>query len=140
MTLWPSLGSLPTVQLDVLGPLKPSEVLYAFDGPCIFKAETPYGTTVLAYLSEDLEEEEQLRYIVATTSDGTLEELKRGVISVREALDRGSLWLVDFDYSYRPVRAFAVRSDQLPEDAMPQRGTMLWPSLEPTLSVRSGSS
>lgn len=136
MTSWPPIDSLQVVQLDVLGALTPSEVLYEFEGPCIFTAKAAHGATVLAYLSEALEDEERLRYIVATTSEGTVDELKQGVISVREALDRGSLWMVDFDYGYRPVRAFAVSSQQLPEDAMPLRGTMLWSSLEPALTVR----
>jgi len=100
-------------------------------GPCIFTARAAHGAAVLAYLSEDLKDEQRLRYIVATTSEETVDELKHGVTSVREALDRGSLWVVDFDYGYRPVRAFSVRSEQLPEDAMPLRGTMLWSSLEP---------
>lgn len=123
--LWPPLDSLQVVPLDVIGTLTPSEVLYEFEGPCIFTARAAHGVAVLAYLSEDLEDEQRLRYIVATTSEGTVDELKHGVISVREALDRGSLWMVDFDYGYRPVRAFSVRSEQLPEDAMPLRGTML---------------
>lgn len=130
MTSWPPLDSLQQVPVDVLGVLTPSEVLYEFEGPCIFTAETAHGTLVLAYLSEDLEDEQHLRHIVATTSKGTIDELKSGVISVREALDRGSLWMVDFDYSHRPVQAFSVLNEQLPEDAMPLRGTMLWPSLE----------
>lgn len=136
MTSWPPLDSLQVVQLDVLGALTPSEVLYEFEGPCIFTARAAHGAAVLAYLSEDLEDEQRLRYIVATTSEATVDELKHGVISVREALDRGSLWVVDFDYGYRPVRAFSVRSEQLPEDSMPLRGTMLWSSLEPALTVR----
>ena len=136
MTSWPPLDSLQEVQLDVLGALTPSEILYEFEGPCIFTAWTAHGAAVLAYLSEDLEYEQRLRYIVATTSEGTVDELKCGVISVREALDRGSLWMVDFDYRHRPVQAFSVRSEQLPEDAMPLRGTMLWSSLEPALTVR----
>ncbi len=122
--------------MEALGALTPSEVLYEFDGPCIFTAQTPNGVTVLAYLSEDLEEEPYLRFIVATTSQCTVRDLKYGVISVREALERGSLWLVDLNLSYVPVRAFSLRIDELPDDAMPTRGTMLFASLEPALTVR----
>lgn len=136
MTSWPPHDSLQAVQLDVVGALTPSEVLYEFEGPCIFSAETAHGTSVLAYLSEEMEDEPYLRYIVSTTSRATIDDLKRGAISVREALDRGSLWIVDLDYKHTPLRAFAVRSEQLPEDAMPLRGIMLWSSLEPALTVR----
>ncbi len=136
MTSWPALDSLQEVDVEALGTLTPVEVLYDFDGPCIFTANTVHGVRVLAYLSEDFEDDQGLRYIVATTSEGTVGELKDGVISVREALDRGSLWLVDFDGSHQPLRAFSVRSEQLPDDALPPHGTMLWSSLEPALTVR----
>ena len=124
-TKWPPLDSLQMVQLDILGILTPSEVLYEFEGPCIFTAKTTNDTIVLAYLSEDLEDEKCLRYIIATTSEKTIDKLKRCVISVRDALIEGSLWLVDFDYKYRPMRAFSVRSEQLPDDAMPLYETKL---------------
>jgi hypothetical protein len=133
---WPSNESLAAVQLDVLGALAPVEVLYEFEGPCIFTARTSHGADVLAYLSEDLEDDGCLRFIVATTSIATIKDLKCGVISVREALERGSLWLVDYSYRYSPLQAYTVGIDQLPEDALPARGTMLWPSLEPALTVR----
>ena len=131
MTRWPDLHSLPSVPLAAVGSLKPCEVLYEFDGPCIFTAVTPLGTQVLAYFSEEFEEEHLLRYLVATTSDGTVGEMKKGVIAVREALERGSLWLVDVDPENVPLRAFALRRDQVPTDALPAPGTMLWASLEP---------
>jgi hypothetical protein len=76
MTSWPALDSLQEVQLPVLGALTPSEILYEFEGPCIFTAWTDHGAAVLAYLSEDLEYEQRLRYIVATTSERTVDELK----------------------------------------------------------------
>lgn len=126
MTTWPALETLPSVDVAALGALTPAEILYDFDGPCIFTAQTPLGVEVLAYLAEDLEDEGLLRFIVATTSEVTVNELKSGTLSVREALDRGSLWMVDVNHEYCPVRAFSVRSEQLPEDAMPERGTMLW--------------
>lgn len=136
MMPWPPLDSLQAVSMDAVGNLKPCEVLYEFEGPCIFRAETALRISVLAYLTEELEDEGLLRYILSTTSSGTIDDLKRGVISVREALDRGSLWLVDFNFAWEPQRAFAVRPDQLPEDALPLRGTMLWSSLEPEFAVR----
>lgn len=136
MTPWPAFDSHQAVDLELLGALSPLEVLYEFDGPCIFVSETPAGTLVLAYLSEDLEDECLLRYVLATTSSRTIDELKHGVISVREAMDRGSLWLVDMDYRYQPRSAFSVRSSELPEDALPSKHVMLWSSLEPVLTLR----
>lgn len=136
MRSWPPIDHLQRVPLDSVGELRPSEVLYEFDGPCIFTAEASSGIEVLAYLSEDLEEDEALRYLVSTTSTQTIHQLKSGAIAVHEAMLRGSLWCVDFNYNYEPVRAFSIQPNQLPDDALPQVDTMLWPSLEPALTIR----
>ncbi|MCK5688321.1 hypothetical protein KAI87_03570 [Myxococcota bacterium] len=121
---------------DFLGPLTPKEVLYEFEGPCIFTAEAPSGETLLAYLVEDLEEEKALRYIVSTTTSSAIEDLKSGLLPVRDALTQGWLWLVDFSYGYSPMRIYTITPDQLPENALPLSGTMLLASLEPALRVR----
>ncbi|MBI4820297.1 MAG: hypothetical protein HY791_28790 [Deltaproteobacteria bacterium] len=136
MSAWPPVDARKAVDLAVVGPLLPIEVLYDFDGPCIFVARTASETLVLAYLSEDLKDEHLLRFVVSTTSDVTVSKLKTGLISVREALEMGSLWLVDLDDRRAPKRAFAVALGALPEDALPLAGTMLWASLEPALVVR----
>jgi len=136
MAPWSNGKSDRTVPLDVVGKLTPKEVLYDFDGPCIFTAETAFGTLVLAYLAEDLEEERRLRYIVSTTSPATIEDMKRGALSVREALRRGSVWIVDFDYALDPKDAWSIAFDEIPDDILPVPGTMLWPHLEPGLCVK----
>lgn len=133
---WDSTSSWRSLDLSVVGNLAPREVLYEFEVPCIFTADTPAGVLVLAYLSEDLEQERTLRFIVTTTSPTTVQELKTGVISVRDAFDRGSLWVVDCDYRHEPQRAFSVAPEHLPADALPDRGTMLWPQLEPAFVVK----
>lgn len=133
---WRPETSMAAVEISKLGEFHPEEVLYEFDGPCIFTARSLANALLLAYLAEDLEADEALRYVVATTSENTVQELKHGLISVKQALTRGSLWLVDFDYSLRPRRAFAVTPDELPDDALPADGTMLWAHLEPALRVR----
>jgi hypothetical protein len=136
MTSWPDFAALPALDLKLLGALAPVEVLYEFDGPCIFTALTEQRNLVLAYLSEELEDERLLRFVVATTSEATIAAMKDGSVSVREALERGSLWLVDLDHAYRPKRAAACRLSDLPGDALPASTTMLWPALEPALIVR----
>lgn len=136
MTTWPSKDSMPSVDLELVGKMLPAEVLYDFDGPCIFTSRTPAQGLVLAYLSEDLDDEGLLRFIVSTTSRFTISELKSGMISVREALLRGSLWLVDLNHRYVPQRAFAVDEADLPTDALPLSSTMLWSSLEPEMVVK----
>lgn len=134
---WPQLDQLSPVDLAHIGPLQPEEVLYAFDVPCIFTSHTPAQAQVLAYLVEDLEEESLQRFLVVTTAENTIQALKDGCVTVHEALLRGSLWVVDIDRANaRPQRAFSIQPDQLPEDALPEPGTMLWPELEPALRVK----
>lgn len=136
MNSWPEESSLNEVALELIGDLKPDEILYEFEGPCIFTATIPTGSLVLAYLSEEIEEHEILRYILSTTSNRTIHEMVSGIISVREALERGSLMVVDFDYTMTPIKAFNMPLGLLPEDALPSKETMLWPELEPAFAVR----
>lgn len=134
---WPLLEQLSPVDLNHVGRLEPEEVLYAFDGPCIFTAHTPARMRVLAYLAEDLEDEGLQRFLVVTTAENTIQALKEGSATVHEALLRGSMWLVDVDMAdARPRRAYSIQPEQLPPDALPEPGTMLLPELEPALRVK----
>lgn len=134
---WQDLDGLRTVDLAQIGTLEPIEVLYQFELPCIFTTKTPSGLLLLAYFAAELEEEARLRFILSTTSPGTIAELKTGAVTVREAILRGSLWLVDLDGDdLTPKRAFMIDGDQLPANTLPEAGTMLWPALEPDLRIK----
>lgn len=105
-------------------------------GPCIFTAIAPHGGLLLAYLIEEFTDD-SLRYLVSTTTDAVIESLKSGTTTVREALTMGWAWLCDVSFVDRKVlRVYAPPLEQLPEDALPMNGTMLWPELEPALRVR----
>lgn len=133
---WPPPETMKEVDAGLLGDLSPEEVLYEFEGPCIFTSRSPAGGLLLTYLSEDMEGESCLRYLVVTTSDETISAMKEGVVSVRESLLRGSMWIADLDYGLKIKHVFSVLASDLPDDAMPADGTMLWASLEPALCVR----
>lgn len=134
---WSPLEQLSPVDLTHVGRLEPEEVLYAFDGPCIFTARTPAQMRVLAYLAEDLEGEGLQRFLVVTTAENTIQALKEGSATVHEALLRGSMWLVDVDMAdAEPRRAYSIQLEQLPPEALPEPGTMLLPELEPALRVK----
>lgn len=124
------------VDVGLFGDLKPLEVLYDFDGPCIFTARLPFGALVLVYLCEDFEETQRLRHIVTTTSARVIERLTLGRIPTHEALTSGSMWLVDTGYDGKPLEAFWVEPGMLPEDALPEPDVMLWAELQPDLVVR----
>ncbi len=134
---WPSLETLPPVDLAHIGDLKPLEVLYDFDGPCIFTARTPAGLLLLAYLVEELDPEAMARFLIATSSHQTLDGLREGALSVRAALLGGSLWLVDLGQADAlPKRAYQIEATQLPPDALPEPAIMLLPELAPLLHIR----
>jgi hypothetical protein len=133
---WPPHDPSRELALDALGDLAPEEILYEFDGPCIFTARAPSQALLLAYLIEEIDDESLLRYLVTTTSPSTVRELREGLIPIRQALTRGSMWLADLSFSLAPQRIFAIEADELPEDALPADGTMLLASLEPALRVK----
>jgi hypothetical protein len=56
--------------------------------------------------------------------------LTKGRISVREALDQPSLWIIDVDAFHKPIASWRSSLGLVPDDVLPEPGTMLWPSLE----------
>lgn len=122
------------VSLDAIGSLEHVDVLYDFEGPCVFESRLPSGTTVIAYLVEELEEERRLRYLVVPVTNSTVQGLKDGVLPLRNALTVASCWVVDTDYSFTPQRAFAIESADIPSDCLPTPEVLLRPpsQAEPT--------
>jgi len=119
---------------EYFGAFEPREVLYDFDGPRIFTTTGPAGDEFLAYLCD--EDEEHTRYLVAPTSTSILDALRTGLLTVRDALEQPWTWLVDRAHDGRVTRARKVVFQQMEEGTIPRRGTLLWPSLLPLLSVR----
>jgi hypothetical protein len=114
----------PTTPSDTLGDLRPIEVLYEFDRPCIFTAQAPFGALLLVYLME--EQAAGVRYLVTT-----INRLTSGQTSVREALVAGALWVADQNHRGVVTRVETTSPESLPDDALPDAHTMLWAHLEP---------
>jgi hypothetical protein len=114
-------------------PFQPSEVLDQYDGPRIFTLTDRQDESCLAFWCDGDGECE--RYLVVPFSPSLRQELTEGRISVSEALDQPRLWVVDIDKTGRPSRSWRSEFSRLPRDILPEPGTMLWPSLEPLLSV-----
>jgi len=110
-------------------------VLYEFDGPKIFLAKDGDGGLVLVYWSD--EDDETTRYVIAPTSDRIVESLRKGETSVYDALNQPRCWIYDIGRQGGPPRCRLVDFEDVPKDALPSRGTMLWPSLEPMLTLRA---
>ncbi len=120
----------------ILGDLLPEEVLYEFEGPCIFTSRSASGNLLLAYLAEDIESEKSLHYLVATVTEESIDNLKHGRSSVKEVLTSGWLWLAELSYEHKIKKVFHIQEQELPEDMLPADETMLWAHLEPILRVR----
>jgi hypothetical protein len=135
---WPSLETLPPVDLAHNGDLKHLEVLYDFDRPMHLHGPNPSRAAAPgAYLVEELDPEAMARFLVATSSNQPLDGLREGAMSVRAALIGGSLWLVAVGQADAlPKRAYQIEATQLPPDALPAPATMLLPELEPLLHIR----
>lgn len=123
-----------SVGTDEFRDIEPNEVLYDFDGPRIFTASTPLGE-LLFYLAD--EQDGICRHVAAPTNPRILGKLKSGVLSVRQALDQPWVWVVDAGYDGVPVAAWKGTLADIPGDALPQPGVMLWPELEPVFALRA---
>jgi hypothetical protein len=143
--------SLPETLIPVqhLGTLVPVEVLYDFDGPLVFTALSPSGRKLLAYASFSIDadlaggaiqsphSEGFTRYLISPTSDKILERLKKGAITLYEALDQPMLWAADISYSGAVLQSaeLGLLCD-VPSNFLPARNRTLWPHLMPLLSYR----
>lgn len=131
MSDWKFAGQ---IELENLGALAPVEILYEFDGPCIFTAKIPTGL-VLLYLAEELEDE-TLRFIASPCAQKTIAGLLEGALSVRDALELGSMFVVEMNQRREPQAAFRLADGGAPDSVLPEPSTMLLPELEPEFVVR----
>ena len=110
------------------------DVLYDFDGPRIFTAQTPLGL-MLFYLADA--QIDSSYYIAAPTSDSIIALLTSGVRAVRDALNQPWIWFVQTRPDGAPVAAWQGTLADAPADALPQPGIMLWSHLEPVFALRA---
>jgi len=112
--------------MERFGEFTPIEVLYQFDFPRVFTLVDSKGSLNLAYWSD--EDENRSRYVVVPTTNKTVERLKKGELTVYEALDQSTCWSCDLNLSGELVACHRVDFDSIPRDALPEKGAMLLPS------------
>ena len=125
-----------SVDIEAFRDIEPSEILYEFDGPRIFTANNAFGE-LLFYLAD--EQDGICRYIAAPTNSRIITKLKQGIFSVLQALDQPWIWVLDAQYDGTPVNVWKGTIADIPADALPQPGVMLWPTLEPFLHLPAGT-
>ena len=131
--MWDVQGKLADIKR--FGAFDPVEILYEFDGPRLFTTRDIDDELNLVYWSD--EDDMITRYIVVPTSNRILGDLRKGVLSVFDALNQPRCWLCDVDFEGSPPRGLLVDFEAIPRDAIPAQGTMLWPFLEPLLTLRA---
>lgn len=131
--MWSVPGKM--VDLRRFQPFQPAEVLYEFDGPRIFTLTDAEGELNLAYWSD--EDDQLTRYVVVPTTTHLLAALRRGGLSVFDALNQPRCWLCDVTHQGDLTACQRVEFEDVPRDALPAIGTMLLPSLEPLLTLRA---
>lgn len=129
------MGPLEGSSVDVrrFGVMKPTKVLYDFDGPRTFTFKDATGSLHLAHWFD--EDACHVRFLVVPFTDVLLRQLEAGALSVRDALNQPQLWIVDLDNSQRPIAATLTTLAQLRQDELPVPGALLLPHLEQTLEV-----
>jgi hypothetical protein len=125
--MW-SIAGKPVNQ-RLFEPFEPVDVLYEFDGPRIFTVKDADGELNLAYWSD--ENGTICRYVVVPTTARILEDLRRGSLSVLDALNQPRCWLCDVTHQNELSACQRVEFDDIPRDSLPAIGTMLLPALEP---------
>ena len=131
--MWSITGK--TVEIERFQPFEPAEVLYDFDGPRIFTLTDSEGELNLAYWSD--EDETSCRFVVVPTTTWILESLRKGTISVFDALNQPRCWLCDVTHQGDLSVCQRVDFEAVPRDSLPAIGTMLLPTLEPLLTLRA---
>jgi hypothetical protein len=109
-------------------PFVPVQVLYEFDGARIFTIVDSEGELHLAYWSD--QDDHCTRFVVVPTTPRIVEALQAGNISVYEALRQARCWLCEVSHQGEVLRCVRVEFDDIAEDTLPARRTLLWPSLE----------
>jgi hypothetical protein len=131
--MWEIAG--PVLDAAKFLPFTPAEVLYDFDGPRVFTLYDNEGELNLAYWSD--EDDAVCRHVVVPTTPAIIAMLRKGRISLFDALNQPRCWLCDLGHPGSLTRCQRVDFDAVPRDALPAIGTMLLPTLEPLLTLRA---
>lgn len=129
---WQSPGREIEERLTDLQPLR---VLYELDGPQIFICQDVHGDLLLAYQCD--EKPTLARFLLVPFDDELERQLTSGQITIREALKQPRAWLVDVLNDWTISATRRVSLDDIPSDNLPRHDAMLWPELQPVLSIRA---
>ncbi len=105
----------------------PINILDEFDFPRIFTCNDLAGNLYLAYNCDY--SNSGFRFLVVPCSEDTIFNLVKGHVNLRDGLYNYRAWIFDLNQHWEAVRAWQVNIDELPYDALPRPGTMLYADL-----------
>lgn len=118
--MWPIMGK--PIDVEKFSPFEPLRVLSFCDDPRIFTLRGS-GDLHLACWSD--ESEDRSRFLVVPTTDRVVFQLESNAVTVREALCRSELYVVEVGQSLIPDAVWLVDRESVPQDAQPQPGVFL---------------
>jgi len=118
-----------TVAIERFEPFLPVEVLDDYDGPRIFTLYDAEGELNLAYWLD--QDQKVCRYVVVPTTAKILDALRKGCLSLYDALNQPRCWLCDVTHQGELSTCQLVEFETVPRDSLPAIGTMLFRSMEP---------
>ncbi|WP_414451531.1 hypothetical protein AB4851_22580 [Burkholderia sp. 22PA0099] len=116
---------------EIVGELRPVVVLYEYDGPQIFVAES-CGRPLLVYVSDVDEEDRYYRLLVVATSEAILNSLRAGKLSLIDALNQPWMHAVDKTFGGEVTSVWFLPNgiNDVPDGFKPVDGTLLSHELE----------
>ncbi len=120
---------------DYFGEFEPLEVLIWLDGPRTFTLNDQDGQLCFAHWLQEVEN--HWHYVVVPISEQILKELNNGEQSLLDVLQQPRVYVVVVDAQFQVQRVSLTNFNQLPQDALPVRGTMIRRELEPFFRLRS---
>jgi hypothetical protein len=107
------------------GKVVPKVVLFSYDGPLVFTAQVGLTDFLFFKIGEDSNSD---LYLIAPTSDATVDALKMQSLSIRGALAQTHCWVVDVAPDNEVRRYWPVNPNDVPQSVLPIFGLALAPT------------
>lgn len=114
--------------------LRVHEVLGECDGPKTLTLIDEFDDLYLAHFCD--ESAPVTRFLLVPFSMELLARLKLGTLGLLDALRQPRFWIADVQHVWRPMAMWSSSLNSVPPDVLPDPSVMLWPSLEPLISLR----
>ena len=116
---------------DYFGRFEPLEVLIWLDGPRTFTLLDQDGLLCMAHWLQEIDN--HWYYVVVPITDEILKKLNSGEHSLLDVLHQPRVYVVAVDQQFHVLAVSLVPFEELPQDALPERGTVRRRELKPSV-------